>query len=498
MRRIMPICDELVRSRHSRENGNPENSSYIKRLDSCLRRNDRKWHSHAFYETILCISTIILFVSVLIGCGKSQPSTSPSPADKVQPVTVKVEQVRPQPISKVYETTGDVVATKKVTLGATIDGPIVFCPWREGDWVQAGQKVVEIDRPLYREDVANARAALAVARAKLEDLKAGARPEEIAQAKETVKKLQEALAFAERDQERIGQLVERGGLPGEALEKARVTLVDLQSQLASAQQRLGMLESGPTKTAIAVQEALVQEAEGKLKWAQTKVAEGTINAPFTGIVSKVYVAPGDLASPKSPLIELLDSASILLRFTMPEAIAGAHALDPKSSCDSCPILVTLDAYPGKTYRAKVARVYPEIDRQTRHRIVEAKLLDKVNLASGMFARIKVSVQNVPDALSVPTEAVITTLSGDHVVVIVKEGKAVRVKVSTGIVQGDRTQILSGIQAGDQVIVLGQKTVKDGAPVKIADGGKSAPGQGKQEGGTSSEEKAPTQKGESQS
>jgi multidrug efflux pump subunit AcrA (membrane-fusion protein) len=437
---------------------------------------------------------MILFVSVMVGCSKDPASKPPSPADKVQPVAVKVEQVTPQPISKVYETTGDVVATKKVTLGATIDGPIVFCPWREGDWVQAGQKVVEIDRPLYREDVANARATLAVARAKLEDLKAGTRPEEIAQAKETVKKLQEAVAFAARDQERIGQLVVRGGLAGEAMEKAKVTFVDLKSQLASAEQRLDMLESGPTKTAIAIQEALVQEAEGKLKWAQVKVAEGTIIAPFTGIVSKVYVVPGDLAGPKSPLLELLDGSSFLLRFTMPEAIAGAHSLDPKSSCDSCPILVTLDAYPGKTYRAKVARVYPEIDRQTRHRVVEAKILEKVNLASGMFARIRVSVQNVPDALNVPTEAVITTLSGDQAVVIVKEGKAVRVKVSTGIVQGDRTQILSGIQPGDQVVVLGQKSVKDGAPVKIADGVKPASGEVKQEGETKSEGKSPDPKG----
>jgi HlyD family secretion protein len=437
---------------------------------------------------------MILFVSVMVGCSKDTAPKPPSPSDKVQPVAVKIEQVRPQPISKVYETTGDVVATKKVTLGATIDGPIVFCPWREGDWVQEGKKVVEIDRPLYREDVANARATLAVAQAKLEDLKAGARPEEIAQAKETVKKLKEAVAFAARDQERIGQLVERGGLPGEALEKAKVTYVDLKSQLASAEKRLDMLQSGPTKTAIAIQEALVQEAEAKLKWAQVKVAEGTIIAPFTAIVSKVYVAPGDLAGLKSPLLELLDPSSFLLRFTMPEAIAAAHALDPKSSCDACPILIFLDAYPGKSYRAKVARVYPEIDRQTRHRVVEAKILEKVSLAPGMFARIKVSVQNVPDALTVPTEAVITTLSGDQAVVTVKEGKAVRVKVSTGIVQGDRTQIISGIQAGDQVVVLGQKSVKDGAPVKIVDGGKSAPGEGKQEGGTSSEEKAPTQKG----
>jgi RND family efflux transporter MFP subunit len=436
----------------------------------------------------------ILFASTMIGCSKEPASKPPSPADKVQPVTVKVEQARPQPISKVYETTGDVVATEKVSLGATVEGPIIFYPWREGDWIQAGQKVIEIDRPLYRADVASAAAALAVARTKLDDLKAGSRPEEIAQAKETVKRLEEAVAFAARDQERIGQLVNRGGLAGETLEKARVGLVDLQSQLASAQQRLGMLESGPTKTAIAVPEALVKEAEEKLKWAQVKLAEGTIVAPFTGVVTKVYVGVGDLANLKSPLIELLNPSSILLRFAMPEALVGAKSLSPGTPCDSCPILVSLDAYPGKSYRAKIARVYPEVDRQTRHRLVEAKILDKVNLASGMFARIKVSVESVPDALTVPSEAVVTTLSGDKVTMIVREGNAVRVNVSTGIVQGDRTQIVSGLQAGDQVIVLGQKSVKDGAPVKIADEGKPTSGEVKQEDETKSEGKSPDQKG----
>jgi RND family efflux transporter MFP subunit len=432
---------------------------------------------------------MLWLASGMMGCSKEPASKPSSPADKVQPVTVKVEQVKPQPISRVHETTGDVVVTKKVTLAATIDGPIVFCPWREGDWVEAGQKVAQIDRPLYREDVAAAAAALAVARAKLEDLKAGSRPEEIAQAKQSVNKLKEAVDFAAKDQERIRQLVERGGLPGEALEKAKVGFVDLKSQLASAEERLGMLESGPTKTAIAIQEALVKEAEQKLKWAQVKLAEGTIVAPFTGIVSKVYVAPGDLASLKSPLLELLDPSSFLVRFTMPESIAGAHSLDPNTPCDACPILVTLDAYPGKSYRAKVLRVYPEIDRQTRHRVVEAKLLDNVNLAPGMFARIKVSIERAADALVVPSESVVTTLSGDKVVLTVKEGRAVRVKISTGIVQGDRTQIVSGLKPGDQVIVLGQKTVKDGAPVKIAGEEKPITGGSKQEGETKSEAKS---------
>jgi len=445
-------------------------------------------------KALIFMFLLIPLVSLTLSCSKSPATTAQPSSDKVQPLTVQVERVTPKPISRIFETTGDVVATKTVTLAATTEGPILFCPWREGDWIHAGQKAIEIDRPLYREEVRGVAASLAVARARLNDLKAGSRPEEIAQAEETVKKLQEATAFSRTDMERIGKLVERGGLPGEAQDKARVTFVDLQSQLASAQERLGMLKSGPTQTAIAVQEALVKEAEAKLDWSKAKLAEGTLVAPFSGVVTKVYVRPGDLANLKSPLLELLDPSSILLRFAMPETIVGAKSLHPGTPCDSCPILVTLDAYPGKSYRAQIVRIYPEVDRQTRHRLVEAKILDKVKLAPGMFARIKVSVESVPDALTVPSESVVTTLSGDQVNLIVREGKAVRVKVSTGIVQGNRTQIVSGLQAGDQVIVLGQKSVKDGAPVKIASEGKPTSGEVKQEGETKSEGKSPDQKG----
>jgi multidrug efflux pump subunit AcrA (membrane-fusion protein) len=93
--------------------------------------------------------------------------------------------------------TGEVVATDSVVVSATVEGPIAFFPWREGDRVEAaGAKLVVIDRGIYQADVHAARAALEAAKAKLADLKAGTRPEEITQAREVVRKLDEATAFA--------------------------------------------------------------------------------------------------------------------------------------------------------------------------------------------------------------------------------------------------------------------------------------------------------------
>jgi len=395
-----------------------------------------------------------------VGCGQDQTAATPK-KEEAKARTVKVEVLKPQSISRTLETTGEVVATNMVTLSSTVEGPIVFCPWREGDRVNApGQKLIEIDRALFREEVNAAAAALGVAQARLADLKAGTRPEEIAQAEENVKKLQEALTFSKTDLERIARLVERGGLPGEAVEKARVNFVDLQSQQASAQQRLDMLRTGPTKTAIAVQEALVKEAETRLELARKKVAEGMIVTPFAGVVTKVYVRPGDLATLKTPLLEISDPSSLVIRFTVPEVESGMRLT-------FLPVQVALDAHPDQRFQGKIIRVFPEIDRKVRTQMVEAKLTQPANLLAGMFARVQVILERAPNALVVPTDSILTSPKGESMVMVAQNGKAAKAKVKLGIVQGDRTQIVEGLQAGQQVIWAGHEGLKDGAPIQIA-------------------------------
>jgi membrane fusion protein (multidrug efflux system) len=415
-----------------------------------------------------------LALVALAGCSLAESKAVPKEAAKPLPVMVKAEAITPRSVSRILELTGEVAAINTVTIAATVEGPITFNPWREGDRVERGQKLIEINRPAYRRDVEAAQAWLGVAQAKLEDLRAGTRPEEIAQAAETVTKLEEALTFCKLDLARISTLVQRGGLPGEALDKAQVNCVDLQSQYAAATQRLAMLKAGPTATAIALQEAVLQEAAARVEQVKAKLAEGTIAAPFSGVVRKVSVRVGDLASVKSPLLELSDPSSLVVRFAMPEAVSSG---DPARF----PVEVGLDAYPGKTFHAKVVRQYPEIDSRTRTRIVEAKVLEPVPLVTGMFARLRVALETAEQALVIPVDAVRATPRGEQVAFIVQEGKAVQRTVTTGIEQGGLVQVTVGLAAGDQVVVAGQEGLKDGREVRLA-GEKKADGAGADKSG----------------
>ncbi len=158
---------------------------------------------------------VILGMAVIgmLGCGSGTDDKGQKKSKKAR--YVQVAEAKKEQIVELLETTGDVIAVNTVTMKATIEGPIAFCPWREGDLIEeVGQKLIEIDRPLYRQELLAAKAALAVATAKLNDLKAGARPEEISQAKESVRQLADCTDFAKADLDRTRSLVKSGSLPG--------------------------------------------------------------------------------------------------------------------------------------------------------------------------------------------------------------------------------------------------------------------------------------------
>jgi multidrug efflux pump subunit AcrA (membrane-fusion protein) len=408
--------------------------------------------------------TAALLLSTLSGCGPGGEEKKAPPPARV--VAVPAEETR---LEEQLLTTGDVLAMNTVLLKATVEGPISFCPWREGDRVEKDQKLIEIDRPLYRHELASAEAVLAVAQAKLDDLKAGARPEEIAQARESVRHFADCTEFAKADLNRIRTLVESGAVPAETAEKARVDFIKCQTQLKATQEQLDMLEAGPTLTEIAVAQATVNEAEARRNLAQAKLDECLIRAPFTGVVTEVFVRPGDLAVPRQSLLKIMEPDSLVVRTGLPENCAAALRT-------GSPAEVQLDAYPGETFSAKIERIYPRLESGSRTRLVELRITEPVDLMPRMFARVSVTGRIIENAVVIPAKAITATPRGDQQVFVAEQGKAVKRNVQTGLEQDGRVQILSGIKAGEAVIIEGNLNLKPGTAVNavapVAAGGAS--------------------------
>jgi len=231
----------------------------------------------------------------------------------------------------------------------------------------------------------------------------------------------------EKDElERVTKLVENGAIPGDQLEIARSKYENAKAQLAKAEESRG---------------------------------DYWILAPFSGIVSKVMVVQGNYVAPRTPLIEIFDPASLVVRFSVPEA-------DSQSVRIGQTLSVRLDAYPGKIFPARICHVYPTLDASTRTRLVEVTLLENISMIPGLFARIRMDVQTHENAVLVPAEAVMVNAKGDHVAYVIEEGKAVARKVSTGIEAGSTIEILSGVKPGEQIVVAGNEKLKDGMAVKL--------------------------------
>ena len=164
------------------------------------------------------------------------------------PLLVEVEVVRRGEIVQHMELSGEVVATDSVVIAATKEGPIGYCPWREGDEVKGpvrkgetvipGEKLIEIDREVHRAEVQAAEAALAVARAKLADLKAGTRPEEVDKAQANVRRWQATLAEARASYQRQEQLIADEFTSQQSVGQARERMDVAQAELAAAQETL--------------------------------------------------------------------------------------------------------------------------------------------------------------------------------------------------------------------------------------------------------------------
>jgi len=410
---------------------------------------------------IWLVATLAVAVVSAAGCRSDESAKGKGK----KPQRVEVVAAKQERLEERLETTGNVVAVNTVTLQATVEGPIVYCPWREGDRIEkAGQKLVEINRPLYRQEVAAAEAALAVAKAKLADLKAGARPEEIAQARESVRHFEDCTSFTQADLDRIRSLVKSGSLPAETVEKARVDYVECHTQLEAAKERLAMLEAGPTVTEIGVAQAAVEEADAKRALAQAKLDECLLTAPFAGVITEVYVRPGDLATPRQPLLKMMDPSSLVVRAGLPERCAA----DIRKGTEA---FVRLDAYPRKTFRARIERVYPRLEWDSRTRMIEAKVLDPVDLIPHLFARLSVRGRVAEDAVLVPDAAIVTMPRGHKVVYVANGGKASMRKVTIGLEQDQRVQVTDGVQAGEMVVIDGNLNLRDGVPVEL---GKAAP------------------------
>jgi len=209
-----------------------------------------------------------------------------------------------------------------------------------------------------------------------------------------------------------------------------------------------------------------EQADANLRTLQERLDRTVIRAPFGGILEDRMVETGALVSPGTPVARVVDVNPVKIAAGVPERYAPDVTV-------GAPATVTFDVLPQANAEAEVRFVGAAVDPRNRTFPVELRLPNSGGLIKPeMVANVTVQRRRVSNALVVPQDAVVRMAEGYQVFVVEGEGDAALARarpVTLGTSQANRVVVLEGLQEGDRLVVMGQKSVADGDRVRVVGG-----------------------------
>lgn len=221
-------------------------------------------------------------------------------------------------------------------------------------------------------------------------------------------------------------------------------------------------------------EAAYRSLEADIESLKATIARREVRAPFSGVVGLRNVFLGQYLQPGTDIVRLEDTSVMRLRFTVPQTDISKIKLGQT-------IKINVDAYPQTQFDGHITAIEPAVNFQSGLIQVQADIPNNEGqLRSGMFARASIILPTVKDQIVIPQSAISFTLYGQNVYVL-KEGeetdkegnkvkvlRAKQVVVKAGERRGNDVHVLSGIQAGDQIVLSGQVRLSNDTKVHVVE------------------------------
>lgn len=358
----------------------------------------------------------VMFAGLVAGCGEGP---TPSPANPAvtstpSPIVVQLVKAVALPLSIPIVATGTIAALQTSAIGALVEGPVERIHVRVGDRVRKGQPLLRIRPADYERRVAEAAAAQRLTQAQVDQ--------------------------AERALARIAELSERGFAP-----KARLEESQLARDVARAQR---------------------DQAAAALATARQALADTIVRAPFDGVVTARLVDEGAYLNNRfsmggqSAALQLQEIRIVAAIVSVPEARGADLRLN-------LPAKLTIEGVPAQV-SSYVAIINDRADPATR--MIEVRLPARnpdYSIKTGVSVRAEITPDPL-EAVALPRRA----LAGDSAqpyVFVVSGGRAVRRRVQVSDIDLDRVRVISGLEAGVDVIDRPPSTLVDGAEIKPVTG-----------------------------
>jgi len=261
-----------------------------------------------------------------------------------------------------------------------------------------------------------------------------------------------------------GNKVDKGQLLAKINDRPlQAQLLKLQAQKKLAEEREFRQRSLLSRDAIS-QESYdqivteLQTIEADIMLIEARIAETELKAPFDGVIGLRHVSEGAFVNVNTQIARLIKRNPLKIEFAIPERYSSEVV-------SGFPIRFSLDGEKD-TMDAKVYAVDPNIDIRTRNMVVRALYENPGEIIKpGRFVSIELNLNEIENAIAIPTEALIPEMDGDRVF-IYRAGIAESQLVSTGLRTSDMIQITQGVQPGDTLITTGILQLRHGMAVVL--------------------------------
>ena len=204
----------------------------------------------------------------------------------------------------------------------------------------------------------------------------------------------------------------------------------------------------------------LENARAPTRLANLELSYANVVAPISGVIAQRSIKPGNFVQINTPIFRIVDTSRLEATLNVPE-----RELETLKS--GLPVKLQVDALPGKTFEGTVDRVAPVVDAGSGTFRVICAFAGGGLLQPGMFGRMQIDYDQRADALVVPRIALLDD-EGDPAVFAVRNGKAERVPVKLGYMDGAWAEVRKGIGLGEQVVVAGKTALRDGSLVQVLD------------------------------
>lgn len=417
---------------------------------------------------------LVLFLGICALLYRAFSSDTP----EVEVVRASAETSSNDVGGTVLSATGYIVAHHTINLNSKVTGRLAWIGVEKGDKVKEGQVLVRLEDQEFRAAYDQARGSVANARAYLEELKHGSRPEEIQQAQHNLDEARATLANDKLTLDRVKELAAGGVVSRQQLDDATAKYEADQQRANSLQRGFELAKIGPRTEELDRAQGALAQAQGQMDYAKSQLEATVIRAPVNGTILDRTAEKGELITsqfassaaggPQGSPLSMADLNDLQVELDI--AQADFSRLGPSQKG-----IVTTDAYPDKQYDGQIAQISPEANRQKATVQVKVQVLNPgkypdVQLRPEMNATVRFLANETPkdskkpSGVFVPSTA-IRDRDGKKIVLIAYNGKAVAREVHVTNQRADGA-LVDGLVGGETVITTAPATLKDGNKIKI--------------------------------